>query len=98
LKKVIVIGGGLAGCEAAWQAAGRGAKVTLCEMKPKRYSEAHKECGLAELVCSNSDKISDIEANKLARDIALRVEQELKYPGEIKIMVIRENRVIEFAR
>ena len=43
-------------------------------------------------------EISDIEAKKLARDIALRVEQELKYPGEIKITVIREARVIEYAR
>jgi len=59
LKKVIVIGGGLAGCEAAWQAAGRGAKVTLYEMKPKKYSEAHKEKGLAELVCSNSLRSND---------------------------------------
>ncbi|MBI1974423.1 MAG: ribonuclease Y [Candidatus Zambryskibacteria bacterium] len=44
------------------------------------------------------DKISDIEARKLARDIALRVENELKYPGEIKVNVIRESRAIEFAR
>ena len=59
MKKVIVIGGGLAGCEAAWQAASRGAKVTLYEMKPKKYSEAHKESGLAELVCSNSLRSND---------------------------------------
>ena len=44
------------------------------------------------------EKISDIEARKLARDIALRVENELKYPGEIKVNVIRESRSIEFAR
>ncbi len=43
-------------------------------------------------------KISDIEAQQLARNIALRVEQELKYPGEIKVNVIRETRAIEFAR
>lgn len=43
-------------------------------------------------------EISDIEAKKLAREIALRVEQELKYPGEIKITVIREARVVEYAR
>jgi ribonuclease Y len=42
--------------------------------------------------------ISDLEAKKLARDIATRVENELKYPGEIKVTVIRETRVIEFAR
>lgn len=44
------------------------------------------------------DQISDLEAKKLARDIALRIEQELKYPGEIKINVIRESRTVEFAR
>jgi len=59
LKTVTVVGGGLAGCEAAWQAARRGAKVTLYEMKPKKYSEAHKEEGLAELVCSNSLRSND---------------------------------------
>jgi len=44
------------------------------------------------------DKISDLEAKELARNIALRIEQELKYPGEIKVNVIRETRSIEFAR
>ncbi len=43
-------------------------------------------------------KISDLDAKKLARDIALRIEQELKYPGEIKVNVIRESRTIEYAR
>lgn len=44
------------------------------------------------------EEITDLEARKLGRDIALRIEKELKYPGEIKVVVIRENRVIEFAR
>ncbi|OGI69220.1 ribonuclease Y [Candidatus Nomurabacteria bacterium RIFCSPLOWO2_01_FULL_42_20] len=44
------------------------------------------------------EEISDIEAKKLARDVALRIENELKYPGEIKVTIIRENRVIEYAR
>jgi ribonucrease Y len=44
------------------------------------------------------DKITDLEARTLARNIANRIEQEMKYPGEIKVNVIRENRVIEFAR
>jgi ribonucrease Y len=44
------------------------------------------------------EKVSDLEAKKMARDIALRIESELKYPGEIKVNVIRENRSIEFAR
>ena len=49
-----VIGAGLAGCEAAWQAAKRGVKVRLYEMKPKKFSPAHKMDTFAELVCSNS--------------------------------------------
>ncbi|MES2214050.1 MAG: ribonuclease Y [Patescibacteria group bacterium] len=44
------------------------------------------------------EKVSDLEAQKMARDIALRIEKELKYPGEIKVNVIREQRSIEFAR
>jgi ribonuclease Y len=44
------------------------------------------------------EKISDIAAKELARNIALRIEQELKYPGEIKVNVIRETRAVEFAR
>jgi ribonuclease Y len=44
------------------------------------------------------EKIGDLEAKKMARDIALRIESELKYPGEIKVNVIREQRAIEFAR
>ncbi len=51
---IVIIGGGLAGSEAAWQAANRGAKVTLYEMRPKEMTKAHKTGGLAELVCSNS--------------------------------------------
>lgn len=46
----------------------------------------------------NPDKAGDVEARRLAREIALRIEKELKYPGEIRIVVIRENRVIEYAR
>jgi methylenetetrahydrofolate--tRNA-(uracil-5-)-methyltransferase len=51
---ITVIGGGLAGCEAAWQLLRRGHRVRLCEMKPERFSPAHKSPLLAELVCSNS--------------------------------------------
>ncbi|MDO8231808.1 MAG: ribonuclease Y [bacterium] len=46
----------------------------------------------------NPGKISDIAMHTLARDIAVRIQEELKYPGEIKVNVIRENRVVEFAR
>jgi len=51
---IVIVGGGLAGSEAAWQAAHRGAKVTLYEMRPKEMTKAHKTGNLAELVCSNS--------------------------------------------
>ena len=44
------------------------------------------------------DKIDDLGAQKLARDVAKRIEEELKYPGEIKVTVIRENRVTEYAK
>ena len=53
-KNITIIGGGLAGCEAAWQIAQRGISVVLHEMKPVKYSPAHELPGLAELVCSNS--------------------------------------------
>ena len=60
--KVKVIGAGLAGCEAAWQLANHGIEVTLYEMKPQKYSPAHKYKGFAELVCSNSLKAARIES------------------------------------
>ena len=53
---IAVIGGGLAGCEAAYQIAKRGIKVKLYEMKPIKYSPAHSNKDLAEIVCSNSLK------------------------------------------
>ncbi|MEW6593616.1 MAG: methylenetetrahydrofolate--tRNA-(uracil(54)-C(5))-methyltransferase (FADH(2)-oxidizing) TrmFO [Thermodesulfobacteriota bacterium] len=56
---ITIIGGGLAGSEAAWQAASRGVRVTLHEMKPGRYSPAHHSPHLAELVCSNSLRSDD---------------------------------------
>lgn len=58
-NKVTIIGGGLAGCECAYQLLKRGVQVTLIEMKPIKYSEAHKNPNLAELVCSNSLKSND---------------------------------------
>jgi methylenetetrahydrofolate--tRNA-(uracil-5-)-methyltransferase len=55
----VVVGAGLAGCEAAWQAAQLGARVTLVEMKPARFSPAHTSADFAELVCSNSLRAAD---------------------------------------
>jgi methylenetetrahydrofolate--tRNA-(uracil-5-)-methyltransferase len=54
MERLTVIGGGLAGCEAAWQAALQGVPVTLFEMRPGRMTPVHRGGGLAELVCSNS--------------------------------------------
>jgi methylenetetrahydrofolate--tRNA-(uracil-5-)-methyltransferase len=66
----VVVGGGLAGCEAAWQAARRGLAVTLYEMKPVRMSPAHGSEELAELVCSNS-----LRANGTANAVGLLKEE-----------------------
>ncbi len=68
--KIKVIGGGLAGCEAAWQAAKLGVLVELYEMKPKKYSPAHHSDGLAELVCSNS-----LRSNQLSNAVGLLKEE-----------------------
>ena len=62
-KILHVIGGGLAGSEAAWQAANAGVTVILHEMRPNRSTDAHITNGLAELVCSNSFRSDDAENN-----------------------------------
>jgi methylenetetrahydrofolate--tRNA-(uracil-5-)-methyltransferase len=67
---ITVIGGGLAGCEAAWQLLRRGHRVRLCEMKPERFSPAHKSPLLAELVCSNS-----LRSNTLDNAVGLLKEE-----------------------
>jgi methylenetetrahydrofolate--tRNA-(uracil-5-)-methyltransferase len=58
-----IVGGGMAGCEAAWQAAEAGARVVLHEMRPVRKTEAHQTDSLAELVCSNSFRSDDASTN-----------------------------------
>src|SRR3712207_9333701 len=55
-EEIVIIGGGFAGVEAAWQAAGEGARVRLYEMRPVRQTPAHRTDRLAEIVCSNSLK------------------------------------------
>ena len=60
MRSLTIIGAGLAGCEAAWQAAERGLQVRLYEMKPVRFSPAHSSPDLAELVCSNSLRGADL--------------------------------------
>ena len=63
INTVHVIGGGLAGSEAAWQLAQAGVPVTLHEMRPERTTAAHKTDGYAELVCSNSFRSDDKDHN-----------------------------------
>ena len=70
MSEITVIGAGLAGCEAAWQAARRGVFVKLYEMKPQKYTPAHRSEKFAELVCSNS-----LRAAGLANAIGLLKEE-----------------------
>jgi methylenetetrahydrofolate--tRNA-(uracil-5-)-methyltransferase len=63
MQPVHIVGGGLAGCEAAWQVAGRNVPVVLHEMRPVRMTAAHKTQALAELVCSNSFRSDERETN-----------------------------------
>ena len=76
---IIVIGAGLAGCEAAWQIAGLGVKVELYEMKPKKYTPAHHSGGYAELVCSNS-----LRSNQLNNAVGL-LKEEMRRMGSLII-------------
>ena len=69
-KKIIVIGAGLAGSEAAWQLAKRGVNVDLYEMRPKKMTPAHKTQNFAELVCSNS-----LRANNITNAVGLLKEE-----------------------
>jgi methylenetetrahydrofolate--tRNA-(uracil-5-)-methyltransferase len=82
LEPIHVIGGGLAGSEAAWQIAESGVPVVLHEMRPRRGTDAHKTDGLAELVCSNSFRSDDAEANAVGL-----LHQEMRALGSL---VMRE--------
>ena len=86
-KEITVIGAGLAGCEAAWAAARAGAKVRLIEMKPKKFSPAHKYKGFAELVCSNSLKASRINS------AAGLLKEEMRRLGSLTVPCAEENAV-----
>lgn len=76
-RTVKVIGGGLAGVEAAWQIAESGIKVELYEMKPEKYSPAHTKSTLAELVCSNSLKAMRLES------AAGLLKEEMRHFGSV---------------
>lgn len=84
MKKFTVVGAGLAGCETAWQIAEAGYKVTLVEMKPEKYSPAHKNQSFAELVCSNSLKASRLDS------AAGLLKEEMYRLGSLTVPVARE--------
>ncbi|MCC8135788.1 MAG: methylenetetrahydrofolate--tRNA-(uracil(54)-C(5))-methyltransferase (FADH(2)-oxidizing) TrmFO [Ruminococcus sp.] len=87
IESVSVLGAGLAGCEAAWQLANEGIGVRLYEMKPEKYTPAHKYSGFAELVCSNSLKASRIES------AAGLLKHEMEMLGSLTVPCAKENSV-----
>jgi methylenetetrahydrofolate--tRNA-(uracil-5-)-methyltransferase len=87
MPSVTIVGGGLAGCEAAWQAASRGVPVTLHEMRPVRPTAVHKSDRLAELVCSNS-----FRGDKLDNAVGL-LKEEMRHLGSLVIRAAEATRV-----
>lgn len=79
METIKIIGAGLAGCEAAYQAARRGVKVYLYEMKPQKYTPAHKSPLFAELVCSNS-----LRSNQITNAVGL-LKEEMRLLGSLII-------------
>ena len=84
---ITVVGGGLAGCEAAWQAASLGAEVTVFEMRPIRATAVHKTDRLAELVCSNS-----FRGDKLDNAVGL-LKEEMRRLGSLIMEAAEASRV-----
>jgi len=97
-EEILIVGGGLAGSEAAWQARLEGVEVTLFEMRPVRYSPAHRSPHLAELVCSNSlrsrslDTASGLLKEELRRfgSVIHRAATETAVPAGAALAVDRE--------
>ena len=93
-----IIGGGLAGSEAAWQAAGLGVRVVLHEMRPVRATAVHKSDRLAELVCSNSfrgDKLDNAvgllkEEMRRLGSLVMRAADQARVPAGAALAVDRE--------
>lgn len=98
MKSITIIGGGLAGCEAAWQAAQRDIHVKLYEMRPKKKTGAHQSGDLAELVCSNSlgsnlpDRASGLLKNEIRQmgSMLLKCAEENAVPAGGALAVDRE--------
>ena len=101
-----IIGGGLAGSEAAWQAASRGVEVTLHEMRPVRPTAVHKTDRLAELVCSNSflgDKLDNAvgllkEEMRRLGSLVMRAAEASRVPAGAALAVDRERFAEEVTR
>ena len=98
-KEVLVVGGGLAGSEAAYYLASHGIKTTLVEMKPKKFTPAHESQNYGELVCSNSLKSNDIYANacgllkeemRLLGSMIIEAADNTKVPAGAALAVDRE--------
>ena len=95
---IVVIGAGLAGCEAVWQIAKRGGEVILYEMKPEVYSPAHRSPFFAEIVCSNSFKSESLENGpgvlkkemELLESFILKTAKETRVPAGDSLAVDRE--------
>ena len=87
MTAVKVIGAGLAGCEAAWHLANQGISVELWEMKPQKYTPAHKYPGFSELVCSNSLKAERVES------AAGLLKEEMRRLGSISMEAAEHSRV-----
>jgi methylenetetrahydrofolate--tRNA-(uracil-5-)-methyltransferase len=96
--RVTIVGGGLAGCEAAWALAERGIDVTLYEMRPVRSTPAHQTDRLAEIVCSNTFKSLELQnAHGLLKaelrqlgSLLMRVAESVRIPGGAALTVDRE--------
>ena len=95
---IVVIGGGLAGCEATYQIAKRGINVRLYEMKPQKFSEAHSNKNFAEIVCSNSFK-SNLHTNacgllkeelRMLDSLLIKTADEVSVPAGQALAVDRE--------
>jgi len=97
MKKINIIGGGLAGVEAAWQAANEGGQVKLYEMRPVRNTPAHRTEKLAEIVCSNSLKTDEVgsapyllkEELRRGNSLAMEAAEKTKVPAGAALAVDR---------
>src|SRR5579859_2356758 len=88
LKPIHIVGGGLAGSEAAWQLAQAGVPVMLHEMRPLRQTAAHKTDGFAELVCSNSFRSDDKDHNAVGL-----LHAEMRRLGSLVMSAADKNQV-----